>query len=218
MIILHTNLKKVPINCKLSFPPGVCVNRYRRYGYRTLHTSVVDPWHFGSDPGPRKRTTDFRIRLLPFSSVNDKMPAKNNCQQIFCLLVFEVSFTLVFLSIKSKKKSQNIINQGFSYFFACWWKDLDPYKIMTDPDLEGPKTSGSTTLRHTNIFFLHHYLVYYLWLMKLRPLHEKRLQDNLLLIFSAVFIVSPPLSDFHRNQPYVISGSVDQTVKVSSVN
>ncbi len=38
--------------------------------------------------------------------------------------------------------------KGFLTLFACWRKDPDPYKTMTDPDPAGQKTYGSgfTTL------------------------------------------------------------------------
>jgi hypothetical protein len=55
-------------------------------------TSVLDPGNFGTDPDPRIRTTNLRIRILLFSSVADKMPQKS----FFCLLLFEGTFTPVF--------------------------------------------------------------------------------------------------------------------------
>jgi hypothetical protein len=36
---------------------------------------------------------------------------------------------------KIKKKSQNSRNQGFYYFFACWWKDPDPGGPTLDPQI-----------------------------------------------------------------------------------
>ncbi len=38
----------------------------------------VDPWHFGTDPDPRIRTADLRIRILLFSSVAEKDAKKKN--------------------------------------------------------------------------------------------------------------------------------------------
>ncbi len=32
----------------------------------------------GTDPDPRSRTSDLRLRILPFSTVNFKTPTKNN--------------------------------------------------------------------------------------------------------------------------------------------
>jgi hypothetical protein len=53
------------------------------------HSSVVDPWYFGTDPDPRIRASDqwIRIRILLFSSLTFKMPTKKN--YFFCLLLFE---------------------------------------------------------------------------------------------------------------------------------
>jgi hypothetical protein len=47
---------------------------------------------------------------------------------------YQGTFSLVF----KDKKSQNGRNQGFSYFFACWWKD--PYP---DPDPDPTNNAGS---------------------------------------------------------------------------
>jgi hypothetical protein len=73
---------------------------------------------------------------------------KINCfKQYFCLLLFEGTFTS-FSKIKVQKKSQNSMNQGFSFFltiFAWWWKDPDPdpYIWLMDPGPGGRKTCGS---------------------------------------------------------------------------
>jgi hypothetical protein len=99
---------------------------------------------------PRIRTTDLRMRIriqfkiliLLFSSVAEKMLTKNKfCLQNICLLLFEGTFTSAF----KDKKSQNCRNLGFSYFFACRWKDQDQDQDP-DPGSEiqgGPKTKGS---------------------------------------------------------------------------
>jgi hypothetical protein len=79
-----------------------------------------------------------------FSSVADKLPTKN---KFFCLLLFEGTFTSVF--IEKFKKSQNSRNQGFSYFFSLLMEKSNPYNIMTDPDPVGPKPYGSITLTHS---------------------------------------------------------------------
>ncbi len=38
------------------------------------------------------------------------------------------------------KKSQKLWKSRFFFTFAFWWKDLDPYKIITTSDPGGPKT------------------------------------------------------------------------------
>ncbi len=60
------------------------------------------------------------IRILLFSSLNFKMLAKNLIflQKFFCLLLFEGTFTLFYLNIKSQKVSQNRRIQDFSYYFC----------------------------------------------------------------------------------------------------
>jgi hypothetical protein len=51
----------------------------------------------------RIRTTDFRIRILLFSSAADQKPTKNKFfPEFFCLLLFEGTFTSVFTDKKSK--------------------------------------------------------------------------------------------------------------------
>jgi hypothetical protein len=61
-------------------------------------------------------------------------------------------FLNVYLHQSSKtkvlKKPKNSKNLDFSYYFAWWWKDPDPYLWLMHPDPGGPKTngSGSTTL------------------------------------------------------------------------
>jgi len=80
-------------------------------------SGFADPYHWFSDPDPA-----FFVRGW-------QDPTNN----IFSSLLFEGTFTSVFKN-KVKKKPKHSRNRGFSYFFACWWKepdpDLDPYKIM----------------------------------------------------------------------------------------
>ncbi len=65
---------------------------------------------------------------------------------------FAYCFLKIHSKIKSLKEFTKKRNQGFFYFFACWWKDPDsdpnPHKIMTDPYPGGPEShgSGSTAL------------------------------------------------------------------------
>ncbi len=87
-----------------------------------LLLSVVDSWHFVTDP--------YYWHSDPF----------------FAFYFLKAHLCQSSKIKKSKKEVAKRRNQGFSYFFACWWKDL--YKIMTDPDPGGPNTYGSesTTL------------------------------------------------------------------------
>jgi hypothetical protein len=63
------------------------------------------------------------------------MPLKKFFFKFFFVLI-EGTFTSVFIY----KKSKNSRNQGFPYFFfACLWKDPNPFKIRTDSDPEGLK-------------------------------------------------------------------------------
>ncbi len=47
--------------------------------------------------------------------------------------------------IKVIKMSQNSENQGFSHYFAWWWKDPDPDSYLWLTDQCGPKVSRSGT-------------------------------------------------------------------------
>ncbi len=88
---------------------------------------------------------NWNFKKLTCLSVADKMPTKYKffLKQVFCLLFFKGCFTSVFIDKKSKRSHKIVEINFFLTFFACWWKDPDPYKIMTDPDPGGPKTYGS---------------------------------------------------------------------------
>jgi hypothetical protein len=59
------------------------------------------------------------IRILLFSSLTFKMPAKNLCfYTIFSAYYFLKVHLHNFSKIKSQKESQNSRNQGFSYYFC----------------------------------------------------------------------------------------------------
>jgi len=63
--------------------------------------------------------------------------------KLFCLLLFEGTFTSFF---KDKKLYRSHKTVGFDVFltiFAWWYKDPDPYLWQMDPDPGGPKTYGS---------------------------------------------------------------------------
>ncbi len=97
-------------------------------------------------------TTDIRIRILPFSSVADKMPTKNKFFfQSFLLITFWDTFISVFTGKKSKRSRKNRRNEGFPYFFCL---------LMKEP--EGPKTHGfvsgsthNTDWHSTGLFFFY---------------------------------------------------------------
>ncbi len=65
--------------------------------------------------------------------------------QRFWLLLFEGTFTSVFIAKKSKRRHKIVEIMFFSYFFP-FFPDPDPYKIMTDPGGLKTYASGSTTL------------------------------------------------------------------------
>ncbi len=100
------------------------------------------PWNPGTDPDqdPRIRTTDFRIRILLFSS-----GVLSSCQQkisffskFFCLLPFEGTFTV---HLSSKIKS----HKRFSSLF-CLIMEGSGFWMRTNndvPDPRGSKTYGS---------------------------------------------------------------------------
>jgi hypothetical protein len=61
------------------------------------------------DPDP---DSDPAIFVIDFQDANKKLIF---CKKIFCLLLFECTFTSFFKE-KIKKESQNSRNQGFSYY------------------------------------------------------------------------------------------------------
>jgi hypothetical protein len=98
----------------------------------------------------RIRTSDYwiriRHRILLYSSLTFKTPTK---QTFFCLLLFEGTFTSIFKNKKVIKKSQNIMNKGFSYYFCLMIEGCgsragwDPYLWLMDPDPGGRKHTDS---------------------------------------------------------------------------
>ncbi len=59
-------------------------------------------------------------------------------KKYFLLITF---WRYIYITLRNKM-SQNSRNKGFS-LFVWWWKDLDPFLWLTDPDPGGPKTYGS---------------------------------------------------------------------------
>ncbi len=63
--------------------------------------------------------------------------------KIFCLLLFEGTFTSFFKEKKSKRSRKTVGIKVFLTVFAWWYKDPDPDLWQMDPDPGGPKTCGS---------------------------------------------------------------------------
>jgi hypothetical protein len=92
-----------------------------------VSSSVVDSCFFATDPDPRIRITDLRIRirLLLFSSMADNMPTKISFFQIF----FAYYFSKVHLHQSSKikvKKAKNGRKYKSRFFFIFLLVDPDP--------------------------------------------------------------------------------------------
>jgi hypothetical protein len=121
------------LKCNKIFRPVLVVHLSHVcfFSQTCIYLAVLCPFHFGTDPDPdpRIRTTYLRsrtrtrsilllVRILLFSSLPDKMPTKNNFFfQRFLAYYFLKVHLHQFSKIKVKKKSQNSINEDFSYFF-----------------------------------------------------------------------------------------------------
>ncbi len=96
-------------------------------------------WHgsgsgFGfADPYRWLTDQDLDLDLDPapdpaFSSVADRGPTKISCLKVYLHTFYFLKVHLHQSSkINFKEKSQKSGYQCFSYFFACWWKEPDPY-------------------------------------------------------------------------------------------
>ena len=100
----------------------------------------MDPWHFGTDPDPRIRSTDLRIRILPIR----QWLKKKFFFLSFLLITFWSYIYISFIDKRSKRSP-------------------DAYKKMMDPDPGGLKTYGSngteprpTTLTSCFVFVYFH--------------------------------------------------------------
>ncbi len=128
------------------------------YDHFFCGTSVVDPWHFGTEPDPRIRTTDLwiRIRILLFSSVAFKMPTKKLVFFLgFLLMTFwrNCTCTSVFKDIKSWRSHKTVGIKVFLTFLL----DDGRIRIRTNNDVSGPRKpipsgSGYSTLTVTEPF------------------------------------------------------------------
>ncbi len=86
-----------------------------------------------------------RIRILLFSSLTFKMPTKNEfLKKSFSAQYFLKVLLQHFSKIKVKKKSQNCINQGFSYYFCLMIEGSGSGSI--------PLTNGSGSMRPKNMW------------------------------------------------------------------
>ncbi len=108
-----------------------------------VSSSVVDPWHFDTDPNPRIRTTELQIwiRILLFRQWLTK------CQKIRFFQSFRAYYFLkvhLHQSSKSQKKSQNSRNQGFSYFLCFSMKGSGSVSVQIMTDLGGSKPKDPT--------------------------------------------------------------------------
>ncbi len=102
----------------------------------------VPLWPMNPDP-------DHAIFVFDLQDANKKLFFFST---FFCLLLFEGTFTSLFLDKKSWRSHKTVWIKVFLTIFA-WSKDLDPYLWLTNPDPDPgcPKTygsngSGSTTL------------------------------------------------------------------------
>jgi hypothetical protein len=100
--------------------------------------------HFGTNPDLRIRTFELRIRILPFSSVADKMLTNN---KFFVEGFFSYYFLKVhlyqFSLINSQREVTNSRNQSFSYFICLLVDWSRTEKIITETEPGGPKKYGS---------------------------------------------------------------------------
>ncbi len=119
--------------------------------FKIAFFSVAEPWHFGVDPDPYPRIyasdpdpgswSGSRFRILLFSSLTFRMPAKNKFfNTIFSAYYFLKVHLHHFSKIKSQKESQNSRNQGFSYYFC----------MMIEGSI--PLISGSGSWRPKNMW------------------------------------------------------------------
>ncbi len=74
--------------------------------YVNAKTSVGNPWHFGTDPDPRIRTSDERIRMQIWDA------------QKHTVLWIQIQMRIRNTGKKIIKMSQNRSNQGLSYYFC----------------------------------------------------------------------------------------------------
>ncbi len=119
-IWIHTSGLPVPIRILIFSPMGFKMPTKNKVSF----FSVADPWHFGTDPDPRIRTSDKRIliRILLLSSVTFKTA-------IF-LIFFAYFFLKLHLHHFSKIKSHTeVTKQQESRFFLLFLLDDSRIRI-----------------------------------------------------------------------------------------
>ncbi len=98
-------------------------------------SSVVDPWHFGTDPDPPIRTTDLRIRI----QILIIRQWLTKCQQIFFpKFLFEGNLHGRFKDKKTSKRWHKILEVNFFKNFFCLLME------GSDPNPGGPKHTEPT--------------------------------------------------------------------------
>ncbi len=122
-------------------------------------TSVVDLWHFGTDPNQdpdlQISTADLRIRfwiLLRTALFVSDLHRKSFFFPTFCcLLLFKGTFTSLIKNKKPERSHKTMKNHGFSYYFCLMMEGSLQIMMDLDTDSRGPKTyrSGSTVLSVT---------------------------------------------------------------------
>ena len=105
-------------------------------------------WRFDTDPNSLIRITCLRSGSGSFLRCQQKV---SFFSEVFFLtiLLTQGIFTLV-LKKQVTINSQSCINQSFSVFYACWWKDPE-----LEPEPCKPKTYGSTEhwAKHFGLLF-----------------------------------------------------------------
>ncbi len=87
-----------------------------------------------------------RIRICGSVPVTNGSGFKafKNMAKHFCSQLFEGTFTSFFKDQKLQRSRKRVEINVFLTNFAWWWKDPDPYLLLTDPDPGGSKTYGSS--------------------------------------------------------------------------
>ncbi len=98
--------------------------------------SVPNPWHSDTDPDPYTGLADPNPSVCG-SGLKD---AKKN-SKFFLLIPY-----CVFKDNMSLSSHKTVEIMVYLDFYACWWKDPDPHKIIINPYPWGPKTYGSWSL------------------------------------------------------------------------